>query len=188
MKLANIFPKSGLAPVLAAGLSFVTLFGGASNANAEPARATTVSTTVPNTVSVPPAHSREAPSSVEKPDKMVDAALFSTKGVSFIIVLGKNDTVQPYYKDLASVMRLTKMEGVPARLFDMRSLTEEKTTGYMIIDGMIFRKPPDEKINYSSDEFRDMGGDAVTLFRQSQRYKAEQQQKAAVGSPEVIIR
>ncbi len=121
---------------------------------------------------------------------MADAIMFSAKGVSFIVVLGKNDTVGPYFKDLASAMRVTKQHGVPARIFDMRSLDKDETTAYMIVDGMIFRKPPDEKINYSSNEFLDMGGDAVVLFEQSQRYKAEQQQKAAVdnSAPTVAVR
>lgn len=183
MKLANIFPKQALAPVLTAALSLATVFS-PTTGNAEPARATTVSTTAPV-----PAHNRAIPApNASVGGKLADAIAYSTKGVSIVVILGKNDTVDPYYKNLAAVMRATKLEGVPAQIFDMRAIEEEKTTAFLIIDGLLFGKPENEDVNYSSDEFLDMGGDAISLYRQSQRYKAGQQQKAAVGSPTVAVR
>ena len=188
MKLVNIFPKQALAPVLTAALSLASIFS-PSTGNAEPAaRATTISTSAPDRNVSVPAHNRTipAPTNPSVGGKLADAIGYSTKGVSIVVILGKNDTVDPYYKDLAAVMRVTKREGVPTQIFDMRSLEKEETTGFLIIDGLIFKKPPDEKINYSSNEFLDMGGDAISLFRQSQRYKSEQ--KAAADSPTVAVR
>ncbi len=178
MKLANIFPKQALAPVLTAALSVVSLFGVASNGNAEPARATAVSTPAPSNVSIPHTDPRIAPgSAVQK--QLHDAYVHSSTGPSIMIWLNENDDPSKYIKDIKAIKAVAARENVPLKIFGFT--TKDSSYAYILLDEMAFKKENGE--NYGANEILDVGGDAVALYGQSQRYKAQHGIKASSAAP-----
>lgn len=170
MKLANIFPSQALmAPVLTAALSLASIFS-PSTGNAEPAKATTVSTNAPSNVSIPPTvDPRIVPgSNVEK--QLTAAYDHSNIGPSVVILLNNKEDSRKYKPDVDSVVRVAKLNNVPLKIFAFK--TAGPSTVFILLDEIPFRKPDNSEENYSVDDLSVVVADAVVLYGQSQRYKA----------------
>jgi hypothetical protein len=88
--------------------------------------------------------------------------------------MNKNEQITPAVdRDLKAIMSATKDRGVPRKIFGFES-SAKPSHAYLIVDNMTFRKPPANNQDYSMKELRDLGGDAISLYRQSQQYKARQ--------------
>jgi hypothetical protein len=96
--------------------------------------------------------------------QLIEAYKFSYQGVSLVVVLNKNDTVAKYKSDLAAVMRTTKDNNVPAKIFPFQS--DEPSHAYFVRNAIEFRRPPNQQ-NYSMSEILQMGGDAISIYGQS---------------------
>ncbi|MGB4107478.1 MAG: hypothetical protein WBK55_06755 [Alphaproteobacteria bacterium] len=185
MKLANIFPKQALAPVLTAALSLASIFSPSTGNAEQPARATTISTTAPTNVSIPSNRDpRTAPGSpVQK--QLHEAYDHSNTGPSIMIWLNEKEDPAKYVKDIKAIKAVAARENVPLKVFGFT--TTDPSYAYILVDEMPFKKQPEGERNFYMNELPELGATALVVYGQSQEYKIKHGVKtsAVASAPDI---
>lgn len=95
---------------------------------------------------------------------MASAVEYSMHGLSLIVVLGANASLEDFRVELTRTMTELVNAGIPVQLFGLRS-AQSRTYGYFIIDGHAYGRAPYNMTDYDLADAGLLRSDAAGVFR-----------------------